>query len=162
MTKSSMRSLICCVVWLLMCLKLISSSSQPSTKLSPRIVKTKYGQLRGLIIDFTPTSSAYADFQQQQNQLHESHKPTQPSVPNETAQLNSNKFFNLNDNLQSSIHSSSSTSFNSSPGSVQIEAFLGVSYAQPPIGDRRFLPPVSPSHWRGKLGVFHISLSFVQ
>ncbi len=30
-----------------------------------------------------------------------------------------------------------------------IEAFLGVPYATPPIGSLRFMPPVTPTHWRG-------------
>lgn len=30
-----------------------------------------------------------------------------------------------------------------------IEAYLGVPYATPPIGSLRFMPPVTPSHWRG-------------
>ena len=32
---------------------------------------------------------------------------------------------------------------------LTVEAFLGVPYAQPPVGNLRFLPPVSPAHWRG-------------
>ena len=30
-----------------------------------------------------------------------------------------------------------------------IEAFLGVPYASPPTGALRFMPPVTPAHWRG-------------
>ena len=30
-----------------------------------------------------------------------------------------------------------------------IEAYLGVPYATPPIGSLRFMPPVTPTHWRG-------------
>ncbi len=30
-----------------------------------------------------------------------------------------------------------------------VEAFLGVPYATPPIGSLRFMPPVTPTHWRG-------------
>ena len=143
MTKLSMRiNLICCGVWLLMCLNLINSSKLP-TKLSSRIVKTKYGQLRGIIIDLIASNSAYAEYQ---NQFFHLHKPT---LPNETVQANKFTATNLNDNhLHSSAYSSSSTQ-NLNPNKIQIEAFLGVSYAQPPIGDRRFLPPVSPSFWRG-------------
>lgn len=115
-------------VWLLlMCLKLIICSQSP-TKLSSRIVKTKYGQLRGIIIDFVPSNSAYAEYQ---SELYQ-----QSKLPNETAQSNNENSF-------------SSTFSSKLPDKIQIEAFLGISYAQPPIDDRRFLPPVSPAHWRG-------------
>lgn len=30
-----------------------------------------------------------------------------------------------------------------------VEAFLGVPYATPPVGSLRFMPPVTPAHWRG-------------
>ena len=30
-----------------------------------------------------------------------------------------------------------------------IEAYLGVPYATPPVGSLRFMPPVTPTHWRG-------------
>ncbi|RWS13052.1 neuroligin-4: Y-linked-like protein [Dinothrombium tinctorium] len=30
-----------------------------------------------------------------------------------------------------------------------VEVFLGVPYATPPIGSLRFMPPVTPAHWRG-------------
>ena len=30
-----------------------------------------------------------------------------------------------------------------------VEAYLGVPYATPPTGGLRFMPPVTPSHWRG-------------
>lgn len=33
--------------------------------------------------------------------------------------------------------------------SPAVEAFLGVPYATPPTGGLRFMPPVTPSHWRG-------------
>jgi hypothetical protein len=32
---------------------------------------------------------------------------------------------------------------------LTVESFLGIPYAQPPTGNLRFLPPVSPAHWRG-------------
>lgn len=30
-----------------------------------------------------------------------------------------------------------------------VEIFLGVPYANPPTGSLRFMPPVTPAHWRG-------------
>lgn len=36
------------------------------------------------------------------------------------------------------------------PGTeTQVEVFLGVPYATPPLGALRFMPPVTPSPWRG-------------
>ena len=32
---------------------------------------------------------------------------------------------------------------------LDVEAYLGVPYATPPIGGLRFMPPVTPNHWRG-------------
>lgn len=144
MTKLSMRKLVCCGVWLLMCLKLINCRQLP-TKLSPRIVKTKYGQIRGILVDYQPTDSVLADLH---GQLYQQQAQKSP-LSNGTAQFN--KFVNLNsnDNLHSSSSHSNVHSSNNNLGNIQIEAFLGVSYAQPPTGDRRFLPPVSPGHWRG-------------
>lgn len=31
----------------------------------------------------------------------------------------------------------------------EVETFLGVPYASPPVGSLRFMPPVTPTHWRG-------------
>ena len=145
-----MQNSICRAVWLLMCLRFINGSQLPP-KLSPRIVKTKYGQLRGVIIDLVPSTSAYAEYHQ--NRLYQ---PVQPAaagsnhsktpLPNESTTAQLNKFL-IND-LHSSANSFASSS-HGSPEKIQIEAFLGVSYAQPPVNDRRFLPPVSPAHWRG-------------
>ncbi|KAJ8868232.1 hypothetical protein PR048_032041 [Dryococelus australis] len=32
---------------------------------------------------------------------------------------------------------------------IAVEAFLGVPYATPPLGSLRYMPPVTPSSWRG-------------
>lgn len=32
---------------------------------------------------------------------------------------------------------------------ADVEAYLGVPYATPPTGGLRFMPPVTPTHWRG-------------
>ncbi|KAJ6221743.1 hypothetical protein RDWZM_000288, partial [Blomia tropicalis] len=37
-----------------------------------------------------------------------------------------------------------------------IEAFLGVPYASPPTGALRFMPPVTPAHWRGIRTAHHL------
>ncbi|GIX71868.1 neuroligin 4-like [Caerostris darwini] len=38
-----------------------------------------------------------------------------------------------------------------------IEVFLGVPYASPPISALRFMPPVTPSHWKGVLSADRFS-----
>ena len=35
------------------------------------------------------------------------------------------------------------------PSLLPVEVFLGVPYATPPVGSLRFMPPVTPTHWRG-------------
>ncbi|XP_054157875.1 neuroligin-4, X-linked-like isoform X2 [Oppia nitens] len=45
-------------------------------------------------------------------------------------------------------HPSLSSTFNSITLAT-IEAYLGVPYATPPVGSLRFMPPVTPTHWRG-------------
>lgn len=34
-------------------------------------------------------------------------------------------------------------------GEAQVEVYLGVPYATPPLGSLRYMPPVTPSPWRG-------------
>ena len=48
--------------------------------------------------------------------------------------------------------SSTESGKRSTMGSSQltpVEAYFGVPYASPPVQSRRFMPPVTPSHWRG-------------
>ncbi|KAI1278108.1 Neuroligin-3 [Halotydeus destructor] len=87
--------------------------------LSARTVTTKYGSLRGTIVYFKTYDRSFGS-----------------SVKSSTA---------------------------SSPGQAQakgagpaagpplkpVEVFQGVPYATPPIGSLRFMPPVTPTHWRG-------------
>ena len=54
---------------------------------------------------------------------------------------------------ESSASSSGTQSGQRSSGSGSplspVEAYLGVPYASPPVQTKRFMPPVTPSHWRG-------------
>ncbi|KAK3916937.1 Neuroligin 4-like [Frankliniella fusca] len=35
------------------------------------------------------------------------------------------------------------------PGFGEVHQFLGLPYAEPPVGSQRFMPPASPSQWKG-------------
>ncbi|KFM62836.1 Neuroligin-4, Y-linked, partial [Stegodyphus mimosarum] len=35
------------------------------------------------------------------------------------------------------------------PNLQSVDVFLGIPYASPPISALRFMPPVTPSHWKG-------------
>ena len=49
----------------------------------------------------------------------------------------------------SSSNEQTSSTFHQQIKVGKVEAFLGVPYATPPIEQLRFMPPVTPSHWRG-------------
>lgn len=103
-----------------------------SETLSPRSVNTKYGQLRGALIYFKTYDRNFG-----------------AGAPPKSA------------SASSSTSGSSSSSSSSQPGRGQaspsggvpplrpVEVFMGVPYATPPVGSLRFMPPVTPTHWRG-------------
>lgn len=99
--------------------------------LSPRQIKTKYGFLRGILISHPAFTHASKNSQQQQH----------PGSNNASTHSNS----------YSSTHSSSSFASQQNYKSLlgPVEGFLGVPYASPPVASLRFMPPVTPSHWRG-------------
>lgn len=88
--------------------------------LSPRVVSTKHGNLQGVLISIRSSDAAAAR--------------TSPTV------------------------AASRSSSQPSPQASDVvrgldwrpvEAFRGVAFAMPPVGSLRFMPPVTPSHWRG-------------
>ena len=101
--------------------------------LSPRQIKTKYGFLRGILISLPSTSSSLS--------------ASKSSPTSRPATVSINLVSSSHSNL-SSVSSSRSSS-NDSNSLTAVEAFLGVPYASPPLGSLRFMPPVTPSHWRG-------------
>lgn len=109
-----------------------SSASSPfeSETLSPRTVNTKYGSLRGLLVSFrmNDAASRYA-------------VPAASSSASRTAAASSSS--------SPSAASSSSVSSSGVTNLRPVEVFVGVPYATPPIGSLRFMPPVTPTHWRG-------------
>jgi hypothetical protein len=50
---------------------------------------------------------------------------------------------------KSTILTSSSSSSSNANKLKQVEVFLGVPYAKPPVGSLRFMPPVTPTYWKG-------------
>lgn len=84
--------------------------------LSPKIVKTKYGSLRGIIIEPKTTG------------------------PRKTPNYNGTGDGKLRDSIENQ---------KKVPEFGKVEVFLGVPYGSPPLGSLRFMPPVTPSHWRG-------------
>lgn len=111
-----------------------SSSSFENETLSPRTVSTKYGSLRGVLVYFKASASSSS-----------SGNTKSASSGSGSGSTSSSK-----QQFSSSSSSSSTSSSGSSPPSLQpVEVFLGVPYATPPIGSLRFMPPVTPTHWRG-------------
>ena len=120
-------------------LPLSSSPSSPSQSvfegetLSPRTVNTKYGILRGTLI-YTRNS-----YDKSSGNFFSS--SSSPSSSSSSKSSSAGYSSTVNKNQDGS--SSGQTAWKS------VEVFLGVPYATAPIGSLRFMPPVTPTHWRG-------------
>lgn len=108
-----------------------ASSASPfqSETLSPRTVNTKYGSLRGLLVSFRTNDAAsrYSASSSASKAAASSSPPSSSSSPSP----------------------SSAPAFPTVSNLRPVEVFLGVPYATPPIASLRFMPPVTPTHWRG-------------
>lgn len=111
-----------------------ASSASPfeSETLSPRTVNTKYGTLRGLLVSFRTNDAA----------SRYSTSSSSSAIPKATPAASSSP--------PSPAHPPPSSSSSPSVSNLRpVEVFLGVPYATPPIASLRFMPPVTPTHWRG-------------
>ena len=103
--------------------------------LSPRQIKTKNGLLRGILISHPAVVV-----------------PSLVSASGKSGAHSSSNNITAVPSLSSSIRSPVISHPQSTTGSSELQAvegFLGVPYASPPLGSLRFMPPVTPSHWRG-------------
>lgn len=138
--KTQHRLLSCCFLLLLLRATLASNNNQQSggSSSSPvhsgRVVKTKYGNLRGMTIQSGTGATSYYS--------------SAPAFTNLTQQF-------LFEKKNIYIYNTGSTSRKGSVGNV--EAFLGVPYAAPPVGSLRYLPPASPGPWPGIRPAVHLS-----
>lgn len=117
-----------------------SSSTSPfeSETLSPRTVNTKYGSLRGLLVSFrTRDLSSFG------------RKPSASSVASSSSSSSSSSSVAVAAAPAKHVPSSSSVPSSAVSNLRPVEVFVGVPYATPPIGSLRFMPPVTPTHWRG-------------
>ncbi|KAF7487708.1 Neuroligin-2 [Sarcoptes scabiei] len=115
---------------------------------SPRTVQTKYGILQGIVITFV----RYSNGRTINNANGDPDDDNIDDDDEDNISSPSSTFIN-----RTSRTSSSSSSSSSVITLTPVEAFLGVPYATPPIGNLRFMPPVAPIHWRGVRQANHLS-----
>lgn len=146
----------------------IPSASSFDRTLSPRQIKTKYGFLRGILISvpssFTSTSMSTSSSSSSSsvNSMKDTTGPSSTvtttattaaaaaATAATTSSINSGQNVPYHQRQQPSSKQQLTHLSSSSTGTLEpVEAFLGVPYASPPLGSLRFMPPVTPSHWRG-------------
>lgn len=110
------------------------------SSLSPRTVTTKYGTVRGSIVYFrNPSTSVNSDSSSRSSSVNKNTTSSTSTVSTSSTLSSSSK---------SSTSSTSSSSTSSNGPLKPVEVFLGIPYAAPPVGSLRFMPPMTPTHWR--------------
>lgn len=122
-----------------------TSSTSPfeSETLSPRTVNTKYGSLRGILVSFRTTSTYARTSSTTRKAASVAASSSSTSQPPSSSSSSSSSTASKTKDV--SAPSSSSVASNLRP----VEVFMGVPYATPPVSSLRFMPPVTPTHWRG-------------
>lgn len=157
-------------------IKIPLNKGQQRNVLSPRTIKIKYGNCRGsisslIIIDEeTEETRKKVEGNETRRKVEENEirrkvengiqeeKTVMSKTLNDSSFVNSsvNKVNNSNRNGKKLINFVTNEDVNirrrgrvKKEREVFVEVFKGIPFASPPVGSLRFMPPVTPSYWRG-------------
>lgn len=140
-----------------------NSNGHQRNVLSPRTIKIKYGNCRGsissLIIiddveddDFTDEVSSNNKKSVANNLMSGKILPSKTSLSNNSAPLPARSFAAISDPGDKTMAGNGQKKENERKRREReafVEVFKGIPFASPPVGSLRFMPPVTPSYWRG-------------